>query len=227
VVTVSNDPRSAACRGAGLRLLPEPDVLEHAWDQEGVCAILDDGEVAKPLAELLAARGWRVAVVSLDLDDVAGWSASLPAIGRITAFIDIHPAIEAPGTDLLWNDGEEARVKASFLLAGQLKPALTTAGVSRAWYTLVTRVDGQLGLSASPKRRGVVTAGVAALAKTLAQEWPAVHCRAVDLDPAMDPATAARLIAGEMLDPDATIVEVGHGLGGRCTIATAELVRRG
>jgi hypothetical protein len=54
-----------------------------------------------------------------------------------------------------------------------------------------------------------------------------VHCRAIDLDPAMDQATAARLIAGELLDADATVVEVGHGLGGRCTIAITEAVPRG
>ncbi|HWI19265.1 MAG TPA: hypothetical protein VNT81_16035 [Vicinamibacterales bacterium] len=227
MVTVSNDERSAVCRGAGLRFLPEPDVLEHAWEQDCVCAILDDGEVARPLAEVLAGRGWRVVVVSLDLADASSWRASLGAAGRITAFIDIHPATASPGADLLWSDVEEARVKASFLLAGHLKQSLVGAGASRAWYTVVTRVDGQLGLAASPKVSGLVTAGVAALAKTLAQEWPAVHCRAIDLDPAMDQATAARLIAGEMLDPDATIVEVGHGLAGRCTIAATEAVPNG
>jgi hypothetical protein len=227
VLTASNDQGTATCQGAVLRFLPEPDVLEHAWDPAYVCAILDDGEVAKPLAELLSSRGWRVALIALDLSDSTTWSATFKAIGHVAAFIDIHHATDAGGADVLWNDIEEARVKASFLLAGQLKPMLTAPALSRAWYTVVTRVDGQLGLAAAPKTHGVVTAGVAALAKTLAQEWPAVNCRAIDLDPAMDQATAARLIAGELLDPDATVVEVGHGLGGRCTIAITETVSRG
>lgn len=227
MLTASNVQRSTICLDAGLRLLPEPDVREHAWDADCVCAILDDGELAAPLAQLLAARGWRVAVVSLDLSDSSTWSGVLNTLGHIAAFIDIHPATGAGDVEPLWNAVEEARVKASFLLAGQLKAMLTAPGLSRAWYTLVTRVDGQLGLAAAPRTRGIVTAGVAALAKTLAQEWPAVSCRAIDLDSAMDQASAARLIAGELLDPDATIVEVGHGLGGRCTIAATGAGRRG
>jgi hypothetical protein len=222
---------SATCRGVGLRALPEPDVLEHAWQPGTVCIILDDGgELAAPLVQHLTERGWQAVAIALDLSDQDSWQGALDAIvarsGRVAAFIDIHHVAEESADGLLWNQLEEARVKASFLLAGRLKPMLTAGGLSRAWYAVVTRVDGKLGLDAGPKTRGIVTAGVAALAKTLRQEWPSVFCRAIDLDPAMDPATAVRLIDRELHDPDATLTEVGHGLAGRCTIATTEVVPR-
>jgi hypothetical protein len=209
-------------------MLAEPDVLERVWDPDAVCAILDEGgELAGPLGELLTSRGWRVAVVEIDLSDPSSWSNTFAALGgRVAMFIDIHSPAEDSTADPLWNESEEARVKASFLLAAHLQPMLTAPAAARGCYAVVTRVDGRLGLDATPKTRGIVTAGVAALAKTLKHEWPAVHCRAIDLDPAMDPDTAAQLIAGELTDPDETLLEVGHGLDGRCTIEATDAVHR-
>jgi hypothetical protein len=219
---------AALCRSAELRFLPAPDTLDHAWDPTELCVILDDGaESGAALAGELRERGWRVSTIALDLQFPESWPEALRAIAgssRIAAFVDIH-AHQSGSGDLLGQVEEEARVKASFLLARALQPMLTMAH-ARAWYTVVTRVDGKLGLDTAAKSGGIVTAGVAALAKTLRHEWPAVACRAIDLDPAIPPAVAARLIAGELLDPDRSIAEVGHGPSGRCIIGAFEVMSR-
>jgi len=218
LAATDQDVARAACRRVGLRALPAPDSVEHVWDPASVCAIVSDGhELADALARKLIGRGWRVLV--LNASD-AGQVRDVPGIA---AFIDIHGPLPATA-DVLSNTAEEARLKASFLLAKQLMPALTNPQLPCAWFFIVTHVDGKLGLDATPKTGGVVTAGAWALAKTLHHEWPSVFCRAVDLHPGLDADLAASLVIGELHDPDATLAEVGHGPDGRCTVDALEMV---
>jgi hypothetical protein len=231
-----------ACRGVGLRTLPIPDSVEYAWDPASVCAILSDGDpLADALARQLFERGWRVIILGspatglgnalptmpIDITRAGAWDETVTSLterfGRLAAVIDIHGTAAPAGDDLLSSQAEEARLKASFLFARHVAAALTDAALPCAWYFVVTQVDGRLGLAASEPMGGVVTAGALALAKTLRYEWPSVFCRAVDVQPDLDPEGAARLLIGELHDPDATLAEVGIGAGGRCTIAAFEM----
>jgi len=213
-----HDLEAAACRRVALRALPAPDQVEHAWNPAVVCAILSGGHaLADALARQLMSRGWRVIVLDPSDPRQAG------DVPGVAAFVDIHEPLPAADDDWLSNAAEEARLKASFLRAKQLMPALTSPQLSQAWFFVVTMLDGKLGLEASPRTGGLVTAGALALAKTLHHEWPTVFCRAVDLHPGLEPETAARLLIGELHDPDATLLEVGHGPDGRCTLAAVEM----
>jgi hypothetical protein len=234
-------PERVACRGVGLRPLPAPDSVEYAWDPASVCAILSDGDpLADALARQLFERGWRVIILgspatgrgdalpSMPIDiKRAAWDETVTSLterfGRLGAVIDIHGTARPAEEDLLSNQAEEARLKAGFLFARHVAAALTDPALPCAWYFVVTQVDGQLGLAAGQPMGGVVTAGALALAKTLRYEWPSVFCRAVDVQPDLDPDTAARLLIGELHDPDAALAEVGIGAGGRCTIAAFEM----
>ena len=59
----------------------------------------------------------------------------------------------------------------------------------------VSRLDGSFGLTGLGRDASPTAGGLAGMAKTAGHEWPGVHCKAVDLDPAFDsPEQAADLI---------------------------------
>lgn len=232
----------AACRRAGLRTLPSPDSVECDWDPASVCAILSDGDpLADALARQLFERGWRVVIlgspatnrgddlpsVPFDISRTGAWEETVTSIaerfGRLAAVIDIHGVATSSENDLLSNTAEEARLRASFFFARNVAKALADPELPCAWYFVVTQIDGRLGLAPVRSSGGVLTAGALALAKTLRFEWPSVFCRAVDVQPGLDPEAAARLLIDELHDPDTALAEVGHGATGRCTIATFEM----
>ena len=51
-----------------------------------------------------------------------------------------------------------------------------------------------------------VSGGLFGLTKTLNLEWDDVFCRAVDLQPEMDPELAAKYIVAELSDPNRLIM---------------------
>ena len=218
-------------RRVTLRALPRPDLGEYAWAPERVGVILGEpGPLAAALGKRLAARGWRVELVGPGLDeDPAALGARVAALGPVGALISLAPRRAAPATSsatsvadaLLGDPRDEAWLLAQFRLARQLSAALHAPGAARAWFVAVTRLDGRLGLAPSPRPSSVVVAGVHGLVKSLRLEWPAVFCRAIDLHPALDAAFAAERIVEELHDPDHTLGEVGHDLGGRWTLTPA------
>jgi hypothetical protein len=227
----------------GLGYLPEPDALECVWDEDEVCAIRTDGHPLAPaLARQLAVIGWRV--VLLDSRGATG-EADVPCLhldtssptfcedalqtiadrfGRLAAWIDIPHVSSGGPADPLSNDAEELRLLSTFAMATRLAPVLNVPRAGRAWFVVITHVDGKLGLADPPRDGGIITAGLLALPKSLRHEWPGVFCRAIDLHPDLDVETAARRIVAELGDPDCTLAEVGHGPDGRCTIVTLEAV---
>jgi hypothetical protein len=60
------------------------------------------------------------------------------------------------------------------------------------------------------------------LTKSLGQEWPDVHCRALDLSPELDPEQAVCSILSELHDPNRLLVEVGYSPVGRVTLVSEE-----
>ncbi len=230
--------------------LPAPDYLELTLPEGHVCLLTDDGGPTTPaLAGLLAEQGWRVALLNFPADVVppsaeralpAGVArVTLPALaeadlqaalaeitaqhGPVGAFIHLHPALPDAA---LFDARERALVKAVFLLAKHLHPALTGAAKGApvecsyaAWLT-VTRLDGALGFTGA-ENASALAGGLAGLTKSLRLEWSQaaapVFCRALDLAPALAPEQATQTIWAELHDPNRRLAEVGVGEGGRVT----------
>ncbi len=162
------------------------------------------------LAEGLTARGWPV-VCRPPLTDPAQLASIGETPGMVAVFIHLNP----PGTEALFTADDEARLKHVFLLAGRLK-AMLTAAAQHSWaaFMTVTHLDGMLGLTGGSPLAG----GFFGLTKTLALEWPAVHCRAVDLSPTLPIDRAVNCILAELHDPNRRLVEVGWSASGRVTL---------
>ena len=219
--------------------MPAPDTLEFSLPEGHICLIVEDGTpTGLHLAQALAARHWPVAVLRLpgsptsqpaalphlvSIVTLADWSeaqleARLAALsaerGPIGAVIHLHPA----GTGEPFCAREKASLKHLFLLAKHLKRPLNAAAQrGHAGFLAVTRLDGQLGLGQAGMF-GVIGGGVFGLTKTLALEWPAVFCRAVDLSPTFTPEQAVKTILAELFDPNRLIVEAGWSAQGRVTL---------
>jgi hypothetical protein len=223
-----------------LRQLPPPDLLEGTPPPGAACVLTDDGTaLTDHVALRLESAGWRVArlafpaslvptrngaTVRLSGTGEPDLAAALDQIGRevgpIAAFVHLQPP--SAGRPLVDDvDGEIAR--AVYFLAKALRAPLAAAeeAGARPTFAVVTRLDGQLGRG-STNGHGAVAGGLYGLVKTLALEWPAVHCRAVDLAPAIEPGVAADLVLAELRDPSRLVVEVGHGEGLRVTPVAVE-----
>jgi polyketide-type polyunsaturated fatty acid synthase PfaA len=233
-----------------LKSLPGPDYLEAAPPPNHVCLITDDGsQTPARLAQALAGEGWRPVILNwltqagragevlpegttrLDLGDTGetGLEQALQTItakyGPVGGFIHLSPATQPEGaTGLPFDEAENRRVKQVFLLAKHLKNSLTQAATQgRACFLTVARLDGNLGLGQHGDF-GAVGGGLFGLTKSLGQEWPGVHCRALDLSPALDAEQAANAIMSELHDPNRLLVEVGYGPAGRVTLVSEEVV---
>ncbi len=196
-----------------MRALPAPDFLEVKLPEGHVCLVNDDGTpLTAALMDALTMRGWRVVLWS-PASDPARVAAILETHGPVAAFIHLNP----PDDSVLFSAADEARLKQVFLLAGRLKTALTESA-QRGWaaWLTVTRLDGALGLTGSGSP---VAGGFFGLTKTLALEWPDVHCRTVDLAPDLPVERAVACVLAELHDPNRRLVEVGWSMAGRVTIA--------
>ena len=112
-------------------------------------------------------------------------------------------------------DGDRA-LTSLFLLAralgADLERAAGTGGAAVLGATALGGAFGIDGSGASPAGHGAI----AGFLKSLAQEWPTVRVKAVDLAPA-DPADAADALLAELLADDG-LVEVGYRDGTRMSV---------
>ncbi|PJF29649.1 MAG: hypothetical protein CUN52_07345, partial [Phototrophicales bacterium] len=237
-------PRSAV----QTQYLPAPDELEISLPDGAIALITDDGTpFTVEVVKAIQARGWRVVVLSLPTDMVAG-GASLPvgvprytlsdstetrleemlkAIqgehGTIGVFIHLNPpasAFHANGNPFL--DAEKAVIKHVFLMAKHLKKSLNdVAERGYAAFITVARLDGALG--ANGQFSTVIEGGLFGLTKSLNLEWAKVFCRALDIADGLSPEMAAHALMRELTDPNRLVVEVGIGTGGRVTLVAPEL----
>jgi hypothetical protein len=232
----SQPSEQVGARVVQLAPLPLPDAVERQPPDGYVCLMTEDGQgTAQRLAALLEARGWRSVIVTLDdlvadggANDAERLEAALRALteqhGPVGAFIHLQPPVPEPDCcNQLFDPADERAARLVFLLAGRLQPWLCAAARSGwAAFVTVTRLDGELGLNGTAGH-GAVGGGLAGLTKTLSREWESVYCRAIDLHPDLDAEQAAARIAGEIYDPDRSILEVSHGPRGRMTLATGPL----
>jgi acyl carrier protein len=217
-----------------LRFLPEPDFLESSFPEGSLGVLTDDGsELTSQIAHALAAKGWKLIVLSFpsvssrpivpegthrvvlqDLSEehlqeqVTALTAQLEGI---SAFIHVHPL--SPETEQ-----EETVLRGVFFLAKHLKDSLNQAAEKRrTCFFTVARLDGAFGLEQQTDFTPL-SGGLFGLTKALNREWESVFCRAIDLSPTLDAATAAQRIFAELHDPNRLIAEVAYGPQGRTTL---------
>lgn len=162
----------------------------------GAIVITDDEDgVADAMGRALIDLGARAVVIRLD-DAIEDQLARVRGTqGPIGAVIHLAPLAAAPAFDDLDLEAWRARVGGEVkslaallrLAASDLKDAAARGNA----FVLAATAD-----AASNPHRGAI----AGLLKCLAWEWPAVRCRAVDLDPA-DAATQVRRILSELAAP--------------------------
>ncbi len=75
----------------------------------------------------------------------------------------------------------------------------------------VSRLDGAFGMESMGSERNPAFGGLAGLLKTAAHEWPEVRCRALDLNPDMEPRDFAEAVVDELLLEGPIEVAVGKG----------------
>jgi acyl transferase domain-containing protein/acyl carrier protein len=170
------------------RAAVNPDPAADVW-------LVGAGPLADAIAVRLTGRGVQT--------QTFGWSdppASPPA--ALGGLVLIAPTA-----------GKDVALRA-FRWLRRTGPALRQSAA--AVVATVTQLDGAFGLSAAGPRGDAETGALAGLIKTTRHEWPTVAAKAIDLDPALDPAAAADAIADELFF--AGPAEVGVGPGGRITL---------
>jgi NAD(P)-dependent dehydrogenase (short-subunit alcohol dehydrogenase family)/acyl carrier protein len=155
---------------------------------------------AVPLAahvhEQLAGRGLHVRTF--------GWTDPLPQCPpALAGLVLIAPSEKADGVP-----------HAAFRWLQAAGPALRAA--RGAVVATVTQLDGAFGLSDRGPQGDPVCGALAGLVKTARHEWPEVACKALDVDPALDPVAAAEVVVDELFL--AGPVEVGIAPDGRHTL---------
>ncbi|MCS6191029.1 type I polyketide synthase [Shewanella baltica] len=233
--------------------LSAQQALPRVFAKDACIIISDDGHNAGVLAEKLHAQGLTVAVVrspeslvasasplnshiasfTLAAIDDASISAvinEIKSLGQVAGFIHLQPQhkTSADAKGLVLSSAAKASVEQAFLFAKYLQPLLTTAATANtdSSFISVSRIDGGFGyLNHSQIARSELNqAALAGLTKTLSHEWPNVHCRALDIAPALDAKQLANAVIAELFATD-KLLEVGVSEAGATeTLARVTLV---
>jgi hypothetical protein len=131
--------------------------------------------------------------------------------------------LDPPGTEeRSLNEVENTVARTTFLVAKYLMKNLTESSrLNYAAFVTVTHLDGEFGLTTSGLFEPV-SGSLFGLVKTLNLEWEKVFCRAIDLSPDVNIATAVEHIMAELYDPNRLISEVGYSNKGRFTLVVEQ-----
>ena len=164
---------------------------------DGVIWVADDGtSLPRALASAIRERGGRSLLV---------------AAGEITA-----DSTGVAGLIVVAPEGGvgEGFVEHAFQLIRAAGPGLRRSSErGGAALMTVSRLGGDFGLGGIARGVDAASGALAGMAKTAALEWPKVACKAIDIDPTLEPATVARRILDELLASGP--VEIGLARGGR------------
>ncbi|MDC8853231.1 type I polyketide synthase [Shewanella algae] len=228
--------------GVSLKKLPAADRFSGASAEAlfaaNSCALLlDDGHNAGVLAKKLTDSGISVTLVrpaatdsqsaldsklpilTLASNDDAGVEALIAGLKQqVAIYIHLQPQLprEQLGELMPLNITAKTQVQLSFLFAKHLSPAWQTPTKGHRAFITVARMDGQLGFSGQPCELN--QSALFGLTKTLAQEWPQVHCRALDLAPELDASALASQVMDALYSPSQDPLEWGKSAAGRVTL---------
>ena len=227
--------------------------LPRVFAKDACIIISDDGHNAGVLAEKLHAQGLTVAVVrspeslvasasplnshiasftlaAIDDISISAVINEIKSLGQVAGFIHLQPQhkTSADAKGLVLSSAAKASVEQAFLFAKHLQPLLTTAATANtdSSFISVSRIDGGFGyLNHSQIACSELNqAALAGLTKTLSHEWPSVHCRALDIAPALDAKQLANAVIAELFATD-KLLEVGVSEAGATeTLARVTLV---
>ena len=138
--------------------------------------IVDDGTgLPQALCDQFAILGRTARVVSVDIATESNGIVSLARIGGLIVL-----ALPDPTADPIWGEASERRLKHAFALTKRVGPMLREAAAGGgALFATVSRMDGAFGLIGGAF--DAVQGGLAGLTKTVALEWPALGCKALDV----------------------------------------------
>ncbi|EGT3626271.1 KR domain-containing protein [Morganella morganii] len=221
--------------------------VTRTFAKDACIIISDDGHNAGVLAEKLHAQGLKVVVVrspeslvtgaspldshiasftlaAIDDASISNVINEIKSLGTIAGFIHLQPqhktAADAKG--LVLSSAAKASVEQAFLFAKHLQPLLVTGQSS---FISVSRIDGGFGyLNHSQIANSELNqAALSGLTKTLSHEWPSVHCRALDIAPALDAKQLANAVIAELFATD-KLLEVGVSQGAAQALERVTLV---
>ncbi len=110
----------------------------------------------------------------------------------------------------------------TFALLQKVEPVLQSQGRrGGAFFATVSRINGYFGVDSVETVNDYLSGGLAGLAKTAALEWPAIHCKALDLAMGMEILPTATAIVDEIFS--VSPLEVGISTQG---LHTLELVKQ-
>ncbi len=228
--------------GISLKKLPAADRFSGASAEAlfaaNSCALLlDDGHNAGVLAKKLTDSGISVTLVrpaatdsqsaldsklpilTLASNDDAGVKALIAGLKQqVAIYIHLQPQLPREQLEELMplNITAKTQVQLSFLFAKHLSPTWQAPTKGRRAFITVARMDGQLGFSGQPCELN--QSALFGLTKTLAQEWPQVHCRALDLAPELDASALASQVMDALYSPSQDPLEWGKSAAGRVTL---------
>jgi acyl transferase domain-containing protein/NAD(P)H-dependent flavin oxidoreductase YrpB (nitropropane dioxygenase family)/NAD(P)-dependent dehydrogenase (short-subunit alcohol dehydrogenase family) len=207
-------------------LTPSPDSMLT----EGVVLFTDDGRgIARLMADQLADLGQRTVFLGLPADPASTWdrgdfhadSTDPEAVadmirrvreehGLISGLINLAPLAEASESEA-WDRRAWRDVKALYLLARALGDDLRQSGRDgKAFLLVATGLGGGFGFEAGDAAAAMPGhGGVLGFVKCLAQEWPEVLVRGVDLNAGDPPAELAESLLRELCCRQGP-VEVGY-----------------
>ncbi|MGW7675540.1 beta-ketoacyl synthase N-terminal-like domain-containing protein [Shewanella sp. S23-S33] len=233
--------------------LSAQQAVTRVFAKDACIIIADDGHNAGVLAEKLHAQGLTVVVVrspeslvasasplnshiasftlaAIDDASIGAVINQIKSLGTVAGFIHLQPQHKnsADAKGLVLSSAAKASVEQAFLFAKHLQPFLTTAATANTGssFISVSRIDGGFGyLNHSQIARSELNqAALAGLTKTLSHEWPSVHCRALDIAPALDAKQLANAVIAELFATD-KLLEVGVSEAGVTeTLARVTLV---
>jgi acyl transferase domain-containing protein len=227
-----------------LKFLPSPDHLDMVFPKDHTCILMDDGTGLTPaLAEALKGQGIKVVVLGLNnalisdqttmpktirrivMEDLTetGIQNTLASIQQEYGPAGMYIHLDPPGTaSETFPDVENTIARTTFLVAKYLMKNLTESSrLNYAAFVTVTHMDGEFGLTTSGLFEPV-SGSLFGLVKTLNLEWEKVFCRAIDLSPDVNIATAVEHIMAELYDPNRLISEVGYSNKGRLTLVVEQ-----
>jgi acyl transferase domain-containing protein/NAD(P)-dependent dehydrogenase (short-subunit alcohol dehydrogenase family) len=148
-------------------------------------------------------------------------------IAAFAICLDKSASAEIPNTlgGLLVLAPSDSRVKVdqsflidSFLLAKRARLALEArASQQNSFFSTVSFNGGLFGIHGLKPDADAITGGLSGLSKTASHEWPAVSCKALDVDPTIDQMILAESIVTQCLTKN--FLEVGITHDGLITIA--------
>jgi acyl transferase domain-containing protein/NAD(P)H-dependent flavin oxidoreductase YrpB (nitropropane dioxygenase family) len=214
------------------RFLLEPvevPAAEGSLDRvrKGVFVVTDDERgIAETLVAHLRAEGALVSLVraagadeTANLADPTAVTQIVRAVrlehGPVSAVIHLAPLRERPPPLLAldvaaWRARLADEVMGLFHLVREAAPDLEHAGKAGVGFVLAgTAVDASSVGSPTAAEAFATHGAIAGFVKTLAQEWPTVRCKVLELDVADEPSRLAESVLAELTATDRE-VEVGY-----------------